>query len=238
MIRIAMTKLMLAAFCLALVCAGLRAQAQANEGVSEETNPGVEAIDASVHAEVDGQPQEAIPADLSSQRITLGSTTRHPATTFWLTHADVLTADADGKGGPPKIGFSSFRPKTASGQPNPPQPSESATAGGAKNNDSTQAHFRVLNVSPSHPLALSAKSSLIRKTTIPPISEPDQTTALSAPFGRAAFGLGASASPFPKKDSFEYKNQATGKRRAHHARKPRTSTAIKSSFDSLATTRH
>lgn len=237
MIRIAMTKLMLAAFCVALVCAGLRAQ-QANETALEEANPGVEAIDASVLVEVDRQPQEAIPAGFSSRRITLGSIKRHPATAFWPTHADAFSADADAKGVPPKIGFSSFGPKTASGQPNPLQPSESATAGGAKENDSAQAHFRVLNVPPSHPLSLGAKSSLIWKTTITPISEPNQTTTLSAPFGPAAFGLGASASPFPKKDSFEYKNQTTWKRHAHRARKPMTSTAIKSSFDSPATTRH
>jgi len=229
---------MLAAFCLALVCAGLRAQAQVNDAVSEETNPGVEAIDASVYAEVDAQPQEAISADFSSQRITSGSTTRHPVTTFWPNHANVFTADADGKGGLSKIEFSSFRSKTAWGRPNPLEPSDSATAGGRQNNDSTQAHFRVLNVSPSHPSTLGANSSSIRKTTISPISEPDQTTALNAPFGRAPLGLGAGASRFPKKDSFEYKNQTAGKRHPHHSHKTMTSTAIESSFDSSATAQH
>jgi len=233
MIRITMTTLLSSTFCLAVVCGALRAQAQSNTGASAESNRGIDAVDASVHSEVDAHPHELNPADASNEHLTpLHNTKRPPVTVVWPARADLSITDSDNKSGLPRVGMSSFRTKAGSGQP-----SASVTSTGATNHDSGQDDFRLLKASPRHPLPLSARPSLSTRTTVPLVSGSDQTPAFVAPFGRTALGFAASASPFPKRDPFKSKNQTTGKRHQHQESKPLISTETKSSFDSLATTR-
>jgi len=224
-----MNAVMSAAICLAVAFAVLGAQAQSYTEVSAKTNPAIDAVDASVHVEVDGQPHEPTPVDASHEQPTpLHNTKRHPAA-LWPAHADISTTDSDDKSGPPGVGMSSFRLRTRLGQS-----SASATSTSATNDDSGQDHFRLLKAPPSHLFPLSAKPSSSPRTSVPSVSVPDETTGSSAPFGRAALGIDAITSP--KRDLSKYKDQTTGKRHQHHSHLPVTTTATRSSFDSVATT--
>jgi hypothetical protein len=230
-----------AAICLALACAALHTQAQSNTGVSEESNRAVEAVDASVHAEVDGQPHELTPAESPRERRTpLHAAKRHPVTVVWPAHADTSTTGTDKKGtdnktDPLTFGISSFRPGT---QPGASSAGQAAASANAKNDDSGQRRSWRLNAPRAHSLYGSATPAWSLRSTVPPVSASDQTPGLSAPFGRTPLGLAASTSPFPKRDSSKHKDQTSAKRHEQHARKFATSGGTKSSFDSPATTRH
>lgn len=212
--------------CVLVLCPCLSAQAQSNTEVSAETNPTIDAVDASVRPEVDGQPHEPTQGETSREGpTTLRILKRPPATVVWPARADLSTTYGDGKTGPPGVGMSSFRPRMVWGQPSAWQPNATATSNGATNDDSGQDHFRLLNAPPSHPLSLSAKPTLNPRTMVSPVSGSDQTSALGAPFGRAGIGLGAITSPFPKRDSSKYKDQTGKKRHQHHSGLPVTTTA-------------
>ena len=237
MIRATMNAFMSAAICLAVAFAVLGAQAQSNTEVSAKTNPAIDAVDASVHVEVDGQPHEPTPVDASHEQPTpLHNTKRHPATAFWPARADPSATGSDDKSSSPGVGMSFFRPDTEWGRPSAWQSSASATSTGATNDDSGQDHFQLSNAPPSHLLSFSTKTSSSPRTNVPPVSVSDETTALSAPFGRAVLGLGAITNPFPKRDPSKYKNRTGTKRHQHHSRLSVPATATSSSFDSLATT--
>jgi hypothetical protein len=239
MIRIAKTIFMFAVFCLFVVCADLQAQVQDSAAAAGETSLGLGAIDASVHAEVDGQPHDPIPVASSNQHAALRSTARPPVTVFWPTHADILTTDKDDIDGSSNVGVSSFGSATKSGQLSLHQPGNSDTTVGAKSHEvSTQGNSPVLGISPFRPLTLDTESSSNWKSHVQQVPEPDESAAANSPFGRAALGAGEITSHFQRWKSSKYKNQTAATRHERREHKPATIAASKDSFDSLANTRH
>ena len=236
MIRAQMRAFICVGVCLAVVCAAGGAHAQSDSEVTAETSPGIEAVDASVHPEVDGQPHEPTAQESSRERPNASHAAKRPsATVFWPAHADISGANTDDKTASPKIGMSAFRPETASGRPNVGPPDASAPSSRAKENDSGQSQTRLLRAPFSH-LSGDAKPSSTLRTRVPSVFVTDETQALGA--GRPASGLVTSGSPFPKGDSFRHQDKTTGKRHQHHARKPVIPNPTKSSSSIRLSDRH
>lgn len=223
--------------CLAVVGAAVSAYAQSNAEAPADTNPAIDAVDASVHPEVDGQPHEPTPEESSGERpAALHAAKRPPTTVVWPAHAEVSTTKTDDKGVAAAVTMSSFRPRKESEPASAVHPNESTASGSVKKDDSSKSHAEQPNTAPSHSSGY-AKTSSTLKTTVPAIPDSGQTPALGAAFERPMSGLAASTEPFPKKDPFKYKDQSNAKRH-HHARKPMTNSATKSPHDTLTTTRH
>jgi hypothetical protein len=224
---------------IAVLCAFASAQVQSNDAGKDQRTWVVHGVDATAHVEADGIPAESTPKESLAERLVSSSASKRPqATTVWGTHANIFTKSTDDKSGVPRVGMSSFRPQTESEQPGVWRPKSLASTDGAKNDDSHKTRVLLSNDSRNHHLSADPKSSFITRTTVLPVFKSDQTTEFSDPFGPATLGLGMSSNLFPKRDPFNYKARATGKRYQHHPRKPMVSSVSRSSIDSLSTTRY
>jgi hypothetical protein len=207
---------------------------------SSEVVRGVNAVDASVRAEVDGQPHEPAPEEALRERPSvLHSPKRHPATAVWPAHVEISTTRSDGstrrsdgRRAPPSSGVISFRPETGSRPFDPREPNASAAAAIAKQEDFGRSHRQYSNVGDSHPLSGSAKPPLALGTKLPRVPEIDGTPASGHPFGRTVAGFGGNASPFPMRHSLKYKDQTVGRQNQDQTRKPVSAAAANSLFDS------
>jgi len=243
MIRGRITTLIFACICLALVCVAASARAQSDAGATAEANPAIDAVDASVHPEVDGQPHEPTAEEGSRERPTAShAAKRSPASVAWPAHVDISTTSTDHKGGPPRGGPPSFRPEKESERPSASQPKLPATSGSAKNRNNNDNSGRgqtiFLDASPYHPWSGNPRPSSIGRTTVPTVPEADQTPALGTTFGRPASGLTTKSSPFPKGDRFKHENQKSRKRHAPRATKPMIPNPTKSSSSIRPSDRH
>jgi hypothetical protein len=231
-----MTAFTYVALGLATICAAVSAPAQSNAELSVGANPAIDAVDASVHAEVDGQPHELSPEKNLGERPTaLRAAKRHTATVVWPAHSDISTTKTDVNGAPAAVAMSSFRPRKESQPDSAAQPSDSLTSGSAKKKDSSKSRAGQLNTPLSHSSGYGKATSTL-KTIAPAASESTQTPAFEAPFERPLSGLAASTEPFPKRDPYKYKDQSNAKQH-HHASKPVTNSATKSPLHAL-TARH
>ncbi len=192
-----------AAFVLTVLFAAFRAQAQSSAEASADSNRAIDAIDASTHSEVEGQPQVAFRAFISREQPTpLQNTQLRSATVFWPGPADPSDTESNDT-----HGMSSFRPNAGLWRPG-----TSGSSPSARNADSGQGYSRLSKFSASHPSPFDAKPSLNLRTAIPPVPRSDDIAELKASFGRAAIGLGTTISPFPKTDLSKYNFQSTRKR--------------------------
>ena len=244
MIRGRITTLIFACICLALVCVAASARAQSDAGATAEANPAIDAVDASVHPEVDGQPHEPTAEEGSRERPTAShAVTRSPASVTWPAHPDISKPTTDHKDGPPRGSLSSFRPEKESEQPSASQPKPPASSGSAKNsnnNDNSGRGQRSILAPPSpyHPLSGNPKPSSVRRTTLPTVPDADQTPALGNTFGRSALGLTTRSSLVPKGDRFKHEDQKSRKRHAPRAAKPVIPNPTKSSSSIRLSDRH
>ena len=226
--------LVCAGICFALVCVAASACAQYDAGATAETNPAIDAVDASVHPEVDGQPHEPTAEEGSRERPTAShAAKRPPASVAWPARADISKPITDHKDGPPRGSLSSFRPEKESEQPSASQPKPPATSGSAKNSNNNDNSGRgqtiLLDASPYHPWSGKPSPSSVRRTTLPTVPDADQTPALGNTFGRSALGLTTRSSLVPKGDRFKHEDQKSRKRRAPRAAKPVIPNPTKSS---------
>jgi hypothetical protein len=237
------TTFICAGICLALVCVAVSARAQSDAGATTEANPAIDAVDASVHPEVDGQPHEPTAEEGSRERTTAShAAKRPPASVAWPAHADISTTSTDDKGSPPRVGLSSFRPERESEQPSGSQPKAYDTSGSTKNrnkNDNSGLGQKTfLDAPPYHPLSGNPKPSSIRRTILPAVPDSDQTPALGTTFGRPALGLTTRSSLFPKRDRFKHEKQNSRKRYTARATKPVIPNLTKSSSSVRLSDRH
>ena len=244
MIRGRITTFIFACICLALVCVAASARAQSDAGATAEANPAIDAVDASVHPEVDGQPHEPTAEEGSRDRLTAShAAKRSPASVAWPAHVDISTTSTDNKGGPPRGGLSSFRPEGGSEQPSASQPKLPATSGSAKNSNNNDNSGRGQRIfldasSPYHPWSGNPKPSSVRRTTLPTVPDADQTPALGTTFGRPASRFTTRSSSFPGGDRFKHEDQKSGKRHAPRATKPVIPNPTKSSSSIRPSDRH
>jgi hypothetical protein len=247
MIRATMKSFMRAVICLLLASDCLHAQAQSNAHVTPEDNRSVEAVDASVHTEVDGQVHELIPAESSHRPTNPNKAKQRPETAVWPARVDASsTGNAkDDKAAPLTLGISSFRPGTQPGSSSWWHAVASTATAGVKKDDLAQGRSRPGSAPLAHPLYGSAtslfggeKPSLEPRTTVPPVPASNQTPRLSPLSGHAGFGLAASNSAFPKIEHSGQKQPISVKRRKPHARKPATSAGTKSPLDSATAIQH
>lgn len=196
--------------CVLVLCACLSAQAQSKTEGSTQATSAVDAVDASVHPEVDGQPQEVI-LEGKRRQITnaLSIEKRLPATAVWPAPTNIDVTSADYESRPTRAGVSSFSPEKVWGHVRVLQATRSVASGAAGGN---------VDPSCSNTLVRNAKPLTLR-TTVP--SEPDQTLA-DDPFGRPVLGSVGSSRAFPKRDELTHKHQTTPKRHQHQPRKPMT----------------
>jgi hypothetical protein len=215
-----------------VLCAFLSAQAQYKTEVSTEATSAVDAVDASVHPEVDGQAQKVTPEVKRRQSTTALSIKKPlPATVVWPAHANIDTTSGDDEGPPSRAGMSYFRPEIERRRLRVPQTATSVASVDGRNDDSRRSRPWLLNSPRHHPLGGDGETSFI---SIPPVSDIGQTTAFGDPFGRAVSGLPTGAKPFSRRDPVTYRFQTTRKRDDQRARKPVTSMATKATFDSPA----
>jgi hypothetical protein len=237
--RRAAVPIVLLVLCACLSAQQRSSQAQPDPEVSAEVNATVNAVDASVHPEIDGQPHGPTPEEVSRERAAIpGTSKRSPATTVWGFNAQTSTI-IDDKSGLPRAQMSSFRPEIESERLRATMSTSAAShaSQSGANSGAVQSRPWLLNSLQYHPLSIGAKPHLIPRTTVPAVTESDQMPALADPFSRKALVFSAS-NPFPERDLFKCKDQTTGKRNQHRARKPVTGTAAKSPFDPLAKKRH
>jgi len=209
----------------AVSCVCLLAQAQSNTPGTGEGNRAVEAIDASVHAEVDGQPHEASPTELSRERAApLPNAKRLPMTAFWPTPASTPATGAYDKADTFLCGNSSFRPEIQLGAG-----SERTTAAGRTPSNSSKIQSLLLKTPSAH-FSLYGSPSVPSnlRPTLPPAPASADTSSFSAPFGHA-LSEPASASLFPRRGVFDRKGQASAKRSRQHTRQNTTSIETKAS---------
>jgi hypothetical protein len=231
--------LLFAASCMAALCATLCVQAQSDAASVQPVNSAVQAVDASVHAEVDGQAPESSPEELPAKR----ATSLHPAKSaqasmVWPAQVDASSAatpvaSTDDKTNSRTVVNSSLRTGTQTGAFSTWQPT--AVTADSSDDDSTSARSETVKPRPTHALTGSgsayrgATPALHTRTAVPPIPDADKTTGLSAPFGGSA---AANLSPFAKSEFSVRKDQPGAKRHPQHARKSASSAATNSSLDS------
>jgi hypothetical protein len=239
MIRIAnFMILILAALCFSMGCGQLWAQAQAGAEVPQETNLGIDAIDASVHAEVGGLPQDRIPVDSSNQRASLQRAMRHSAAAFWPSPEDILPENREDVRSSYIVRKSCLTSATNYARLDRAQPNKFDTTCGVQNHgEMIQRPFEFANHSPSHSAILGTKPSFMVETPDDQNPDPIENGGASSPFGRVTFEPGLDAG-LPSNGGFvTHKENFTGKRREHHDHKPAAGPMTKSPFDSTATTR-
>jgi hypothetical protein len=224
--------------CLCLSCVQVRAQAQAGAEVPQETNLGIDAINASVHGEVGGLPQDQIPVDLSNQRASLQRTMRHSATAFWPSHEDILPGNREDVMNSYIVRKSCLTSATNYAWLDRAHPNKFDTTCGVQNHEEMiQRPFEFANHSQSHPAILGTKPSIMVETPADQNPDPIENGGESSPFGRVTFEPGLNAG-LPSNGGFAtHKDNFTGKRREHNDHKPAVSPMTKSPFDSTATTR-
>ena len=206
--------------CAVVACACFGVQAQSNAPATNERDRAVEAVDVSVHADVDGQPHETGTVESSRERPTSLPTAKRPPASLvvWSAGADTSTTSAGEKAGQVTFGTSSFHSGTQMGASGAWQASASATSARAQNDDSGQGRSGLSNARPAHPLYGSSKPSLSLGTTVQPVSASDETLGVNALFGHTSFGQ-PSTGPFLKREFSEYKDQASAKRHEQRVRK-------------------
>jgi hypothetical protein len=231
-----------AAMCLALAGSALRAYPQSPAAAAQDANPAVEAVDASAHADADGQPQEPSPAEAPPARPLPGkATTQHPATVVWPLRAHPSATDTDDKNGPLPFGISSFRPAVQRGGSTArlgiaSPASQGATEPGADQNHSDKDRSWKVNSAPAHPSSYGGTAvTLLPRTKLPPVSISDRAPEYSVPFGNIALGP-AIPGPFPKSSFSGNREPVSVKRHAQQARKARDRSRAKNSIESPRST--
>lgn len=205
-----------------VACACLGAQAQSNAPATDERNRAVEAVDVSVHADVDGQPHEKGNVESSRERPTpLPTAKRPPASLVWPAGADTPTAGTGQKAGQVTFGISSFHPGTQMGASISWQVGASATSATEKNDDSGQGRSGVLKAQPAHSFDGSATPPLSPRASVPTVPASDRTEGLSAPFGRGLAAFPGSTDSF-QANRFSYHKGRGVKRNRQYPRKSGT----------------
>ena len=181
-----------------LVGVCLRARAQSDGQDPNEGERAVDAIDASVHVEVDGHPHQPGSAESSrGQLIRLGNGKQPPATTFWASPSNPAAMGGYDKAQSSALGRFAFLPGTQPGVPAPWQSPALIKVTITKSDGSSQAGSRLWKSTPAHPRPGFSMPSLNLRTTLPTDSSPDRTPGFDSPFGRSPVEA-ASTSPFSK----------------------------------------
>jgi hypothetical protein len=213
-------------------CACLSAQARPTTP-GTEVNRAVGSVDASVHAEVDGQPHEPSAAELSSKRVVPSpSAEQSRISAFGPVRAEASSPGTGGKADPLRFGIFSVDPGTGVETPASWQTNLFTTSAG-DNDDSTHS-LRRMSATPVHPLHGGGTSSSSLRGIVSTVPPSDETRGLSSPFSRTALVSDGTANPFQKRD-VPHRNDQAVKRHRQRRQKSATSVGTKSSVDSSAT---
>lgn len=200
--------------CMVVLCACVSAQTKSNTQAPEEVNPAIESVDASVHAEVDGQQHEPASGEYSRDRLTPLSSVQQ-STVVWPAHADSSST-------PGAFLTSSFRAGTEARGSSTPQAVTSTASAGTKNDSGQgQGWSHPLNAKPAHSFYGSATPPLSPRASVPTVPASDRTQGLSAPFGLGLAAFPGSTDSF-QANRFSYHKGRAVKRHRQYPRKSGT----------------
>jgi hypothetical protein len=193
-------------------CRAISAHGQSNAQAKQEVSRSVEAVDASVQAEVGGQPPEPSVAEGSRGRaVSLPNAKQSPTTAFWPARAEAsVTGTAKTK--PVTFGIVSLHPGTQPKAPTAWQGNPFPTSTSAYNDDSRHG-TELSKATSAHSLHGAARPSLSQRAPALTIPASDKTPRLSAPFGRAASVFAGTAGPFRGRDLSNQNGQPARRRR-------------------------
>jgi hypothetical protein len=193
-------------------CRAISAHGQSNAQATQEVSRSVEAVDASVQAEVGGQAPEPSVAEGSHGRaVPLPNAKQSPTTAFWPARAEASVTGTGERTKPVTFGIFSFHPGTQPKAPTAWQGNPFTTSASGFNDDSR--HGAELSKATSHSLHGAARPSLSQRATAPTVPASDKTPRLSAPFGRTASVFAGTAVPFRGRDLSNQNGQPAKRRR-------------------------
>ena len=201
--------------CMVVLCACVSAQTKSNTQAPEEVHPVIESVDASVHAEVDGQPHEPASGEYSRDRLTPLSSVQQ-STVVWRAHADSSST--------PRAFLTSFflAGTEARGSSTPQADTSTASSAGTKNDSGQgQGWSHPLNAKPVHSTYCSATPPSSPRASAPTVPASDRTEGLGAPFGLGLAALPGSTDSF-QASRFSYHKGRAVKRHRQYPRKSGT----------------
>ena len=196
--------------CMVMLCACVSAQVEPNTQVPQEVNHAIEAVVASVHAEVDGKRHEPAPEELPHGRSNLFPSAQQ-STVLWRAHSDSYSK-------PPAFRASSFWPETEARGSSAWQTATSTRSASMKNDDSGQGPSHLLNAKPTHSLYSSVAQSVSLRAGVPTIPESNRTPELSHASGHTPLSLTGGENPLQMRDFFAHREQAVRLHRQHKSK--------------------